>query len=124
MTLPPDEPAAVPGLLPRREFVWRALGFAAFGLGGIGLALLAGMLGYHGLGGLAWIDAFLNAAMILSGMGPLDPMPTDTAKMFSGLYAIIGSLVWAALVGIILYPFIHRGLHALHLQATSGGDDD
>ena len=111
-------------LMPPRAFARRVAVFAGFGIGGIGAALLVGMLGYRAVADLPWIDAYLNAAMILSGMGPVSPMPNVASKVFSGLYAILGGLAWSALVGIILYPFVHRMLHALHLQAMDEKGDD
>jgi hypothetical protein len=103
-------------LLPRREFI-RRLGWSV----GAGLALIAfslsvGMLGYHFLGGLSWIDAFLDAAMILSGMGPLSPLHSDSAKLFAGCYAIYCGIALIATTGIIFTPVIHRGLHKFHLE--------
>lgn len=111
-----------PPLPTRSRFVGRVLGFWAFGLGGIGLALALGTWGYHAVAGLGWVDAFFNAAMILSGMGPAAEMPDDAAKIFAGLYALVAGLAWTALLSVILYPFIHRILHALHLEMQ--GEDD
>jgi hypothetical protein len=113
---------ARPHLLPRAAFVRRAGGFLLFGLGGLVLSLALGAAGYRWVAGLSWVDAVFNAAMILTGMGPADPMPTSTAKIFASLYAIYAGLAWTALTGVILYPFIHRMLVALHLQLR--GDDD
>ena len=69
-----------------------------------------------GLAGLNIVDAFVNAAMILGGMGPVDPLPTDGAKIFAGLYAIYSGIVFLVIAGVILAPFLHRVLHALHLS--------
>lgn len=77
------------------------------------------MLGYHYLGGLAWIDAFLNAAMILSGMGPVDVLTAAPAKLFAGLYAIYSGLTLVATAGLVLAPIIHRFLHRFHLEDES-----
>lgn len=76
-------------------------------------------LGYHFLGGLAWIDAFQNAAMILSGMGPVDPLKTDLAKLFAGVYALYSGLALVATAGLILAPIVHRFLHRFHLEDES-----
>ena len=103
-------------LLPPREFVLR-LGWSV-AAGGVLLAcsLSVGMLGYHFLGGLAWIDAFLDAAMILSGMGPISPLTSSAAKLFAGCYAIYCGIALIATTGVILAPVIHRSLHKFHLE--------
>ena len=109
-------------LPPFGPFARRAGAFAAFGLGGIGLCLALGTWGYHAVAGLAWIDSFFNAAMILSGMGPANAMPGDAAKVFASLFALFAGLAWTALLSVIVYPFVQRMLHALHLQMRDGGD--
>jgi hypothetical protein len=78
--------------------------------------LAAGMVGYHALGGLTWIDAFLNASMILGGMGPVDRMDTTAAKLFAGLYALFSGLVFIGVVSVVLAPWVHRLFHAAHLE--------
>jgi hypothetical protein len=80
-----------------------------------GIALLIGMVGYHILAGLGWVDSFENAAMILGGMGPVDPMTTTSAKIFAGLYAIFSGLMFLAIMGIVLAPIFHRVMHKFHL---------
>ena len=72
------------------------------------------MLGYHRLFALSWIDAFVNASMILSGMGPLAVPQTDAAKLFAGAYALFSGLAVLAIAGIMFAPAIHRFLHYLH----------
>jgi hypothetical protein len=101
-------------VLPRRQFVQRlAWNFAAASLL-IGVSLAVGMLGYRYTEGMAWIDAFANAAMILSGMGPLSPLQTWGGKLFAGLYALYSGLVLIVAAGIILAPVVHRLLHHFH----------
>lgn len=78
--------------------------------------LFAGILGYHYLGNLSWIDSFLNASMILGGMGPVDVMATDISKLFSGFYAIFSGVVFLASMAVIAAPIIHRFLHRFHLD--------
>ncbi len=68
------------------------------------LALGIGMLGYHGFEGMSWIDSFANAAMILSGMGPLTPLSTTSGKVFAGFYALFSGLVFIAVAGILRHP--------------------
>lgn len=109
-------------LQPLHLFAGRVAGYWAFGLGGLAASLALGTWGYHAVAHLDWIDAFYNSAMILSGMGPSAEMPHDAAKMFASFYALFAGLAWTALLSIVLYPFVHRMLHALHLQMQ--GDDE
>ncbi len=87
----------------------------------ITFSLGIGMVGYHELAGLKWIDAFLDAAMILSGMGPLSPLHDDSAKVFAGCYAIYCGIALIATTGVIFAPVIHRALHRFHLEDDSQG---
>lgn len=103
-------------LLPQREFIRRLSWSVAAGFVLILFSLSIGMLGYHFLGGLPWIDAFLDAAMILSGMGPISPLHGDAVKIFAGCYAIYCGIALIATTGVILAPVIHRGLHKFHLE--------
>lgn len=82
----------------------------------IGLALGVGVAGYHWLAGLGWIDSLLNASMILGGMGPVDPLKSDTAKIFASLYALFSGLAFIGIAGLMLAPFAHRLLHRVHLE--------
>lgn len=103
-------------LLPRREFI-RRLGWS-IAAGGvlIVISLTIGILGYHWIAELSWIDAFLDASMILSGMGPMSPLHSDTAKFFAGCYAIYCGIALIGTTGVILAPVIHRALHKFHLE--------
>jgi hypothetical protein len=74
-----------------------------------------GILGYHFLGKLAWIDSLLNSSMILGGMGPVDRMETDAAKIFASIYAIYSGVILLASVGVLAAPILHRFLHHFHL---------
>jgi hypothetical protein len=109
-----DEP-----LLSRAAFLRRLAKniLAAGGL--IGVSLFGGMWGYRGFEGMSWIDAFANASMILSGMGPLSPLTTFNGKLFAGCYALYSGLVVVVSLGITLAPVIHRVMHRFHLP-----DDD
>ena len=108
-------------LLSREAFARRvALSFAAASAF-IGVSLLGGMIGYHSLEGLAWIDAFANAAMILSGMGPLDPLKTWGGKLFAGCYALYSGLAVILAAGILFTPVVHRLLHKFHLEEEDAG---
>lgn len=91
--------------------------------GGIALALVAmslliGMVGYHALEGLSWIDAFLNASMLLGGMGPVNAPTSYPGKLFAGLYALYCGLVVIALAGVLIAPVAHRALHTFHLRRS------
>ena len=103
-------------LLPQPEFI-RRMGWSVVA-GGllIAFSLTIGMCGYHWLCGLAWIDAFLDAAMILSGMGPLSPVTTTAGKFFAGCYAIYCGIALIGTTGVIFAPVIHRALHKFHLE--------
>jgi hypothetical protein len=82
----------------------------------IGGSLAAGMWGYAHFEGMSWLDAFLNAAMILSGMGPADQLKTEGGKIFAGCYALYSGLVIVLASGIILAPIVHRILHRFHVD--------
>jgi hypothetical protein len=83
------------------------------------VSLGIGMAGYHGFEGLPWLDAFLNAAMILSGMGPVAPLQTHGGKLFAGCYALFSGLALISVVAVIFAPLFHRFLHKFHLEADS-----
>ena len=80
------------------------------------VSLLIGMLGYRLLEGLSWLDAFVNASMLLGGMGPVDPLHTTGGKLFAGLYALYCGFMVIAIAGIIFAPIVHRFLHRFHLE--------
>lgn len=87
-----------------------------FGILVLFVALAVGVLGYHRFEGMNWIDSFGNAAMILSGMGPLTPLHTEGGIVFAGCYALFSGLVFIAVAGIVLAPAVHRLLHRFHLE--------
>jgi hypothetical protein len=82
----------------------------------VGAALGAGILGYHFIADMSWIDSLLNASMILGGMGPVDPLKTDAAKLFASAYALFSGLVAITVMGMVLAPLAHRALHLFHLD--------
>ena len=88
--------------------------FAAIALTGLVLAL--GMAGYHYIALFPWIESFLNASMILSGMGQIDLLIGSPAKIFAGMYALFSGLFFAMIIGILFAPFIHRLYHRFHLD--------
>jgi hypothetical protein len=103
-------------LLSRVEFSKRvgrhglvALAVLVFGLG-------IGVLGYHRLAHLSWVDSLLNASMILGGMGPVDPLRSNAAKIFASCYALFSGLAFIGIVSVLLAPFVHRMLHRFHAE--------
>lgn len=122
----PNTPAAPSSARRRPLSGWRLArrvgGFAAFGLGFLLLSLGLGVLGYRHFAGLSWVDAFFNASMILTGMGPASDMPTTQAKLFASAYAIFAGAAYPAVTAIVLYPLLHHMLVVLHLQAQERGD--
>ena len=104
-------------LLSRHKFLLRLLLTSAFGVVIMTAALFIGMCGYHYYENLSWIDAFANAAMILSGMGPLNPLTTVNGKLFAGLYALFSGLTFITVVGVILAPLVHRLFHRFLLES-------
>jgi hypothetical protein len=105
-------------LLPFSIFLLHLLRSILMGLVLITLALLMGMLGYHGYENMSWVDAFVNAAMILSGMGPVSTLMTDGGKIFAGFYALFSGLFFILILGIILSPVAHRLFHQLHIALS------
>ena len=103
-------------MAPRPVFVGRLLRNFAAASTLIGVSLFAGMLGYRHFEGMEWIDAFVNAAMILSGMGPVTPMQTWNGKLFAGLYALYSGLTLVLAAGIIVAPVVHRLLHRFNIE--------
>lgn len=104
-------------LLPWRKFYRRILRHLLWALLLIAGALGIGILGYHFTEKLSWIDALLNAAMILGGMGPVNSLHTTGGKLFASLYALFSGLFFLVIAGIIFAPVIHRFLHHIHLDA-------
>ncbi len=111
-------------LLPRKEFYRRVAHHAALGVVVIIVSLGIGMAGYHTFEKLPWIDAFVNAAMILSGMGPLSTLQTDGGKIFAGCYAIFSGIALISILGIMFAPVIHRFLHKFHLEDKELDEQD
>lgn len=101
-------------VLPWPAFLWRLAGSTLIGAGLVIVSLAIGMIGYRSLMGMSWIDAFVNASMILSGMGPLADPETSGAKLFAGLYALFSGLAVLAIAGVVFAPVVHRFLHYLH----------
>ena len=92
------------------------LRFGLFAAGIILFSLCIGILGYHYLESLSWIDSLLNASMILGGMGPVNPLQTNAGKIFASFYALYSGIILLASVGILITPIFHRFLHRFHLE--------
>lgn len=80
------------------------------------------MAGYHFLEGLSWLDGFLNAAMLLGGMGPVAPLQTPAGKLFAGFYALYAGLLFITVAGLLAAPVAHRLLHRFHWEADNPED--
>jgi hypothetical protein len=111
-----NPPAAKTAAHPHRPFYHRFLLALALSSGLIATSLGIGILGYHLIAGFGWVDAILNASMILSGMGPVAPLTTDAAKLFASAYALFSGVVFISSTGILLTPVFHRVLHRFHLE--------
>lgn len=103
-------------ILPRHQ--WRRRVYNSLGCATIivGVALSIGIIGYHLIGELPWVDAFLEAAMILGGMGAIAPMHTDAVKIFAAIYALISGFVVISTTGVVLAPWLHRIMHQFHVD--------
>lgn len=103
-------------LAPRHIFLWRFLRYFGAATGVVGVSLGVGILGYHYIADLNWIDSVMNASMILGGMGPVDALKADEAKLFASAYALFSGMVCITVMGIVLAPLAHRALHLFHLD--------
>ena len=103
-------------IAPINVFLGRMLVSLGIALGMILFSLALGVAGYHWIAGLNWIDAFLEAAMILGGEGPIATIVTDGAKIFAGLYAMYCGLLLIAMIGVLLTPIAHRMMHSFHID--------
>ncbi|MEP6494310.1 MAG: hypothetical protein ABJF01_16625 [bacterium] len=106
-----------------RAFVGRMLEQGRLAVAIIALSVLFGVMGYHWLAGFGWIDAFLNASMILGGMGPVGELKTNAAKIFAALYALYAGLVFLVVGGVLLTPVLHRVLHRFHWESDQAANE-
>jgi len=100
------------------EFLKRQLRFVGYAMLLLTVSLGMGMAGYRYHTGMSWMDAFLNASMILTGMGPIDQMPTAGAKFFAGCYALFSGVVFLSTVAVMFTPLVHRLLHLMHIDES------
>src|SRR6202035_2119569 len=104
-------------LLPRPQFIQRFGRWAGMAAAMVAVFLTVGMCGYHFLETLPWIDALLNASMILGGRGPVDPIKSDAGKIFASFYALYSGLALISVAGLLLAPVVHRFLHKFHVDS-------
>ena len=100
--------------LTRARFARRLLVHTIAALGLLAASLALGMLGYIGFEHLSWIDAFVNASMLLGGMGPVNTPQTVAGKLFAGFYALYAGIVFIVTAALLLTPVLHRMLHRFH----------
>jgi ABC-type glycerol-3-phosphate transport system permease component len=120
MSLTSDEPmfeTKSEPLLSRGQFLGRLARAFGVTLLIVAVSLAIGMAGYHFLADLPWIDALLNSAMILTGMGPVDTLKTPAAKLFASFYALYSGIAFLSMTAVLLAPIIHRAMHKFHLDA-------
>jgi hypothetical protein len=101
-------------LLPRARFVHRLLAHLSAALALLAVSLGAGMIGYALIENLSWVDAFLNAAMLLGGMGPVNTPHSEAGKIFAGVYALYAGLVFIVTAALLFTPILHRLMHHFH----------
>lgn len=111
-------------LLSKGQFALRLGRSFCATLGIVAFSLLMGTVGYHHFGHLPWIDSLLNSAMILTGMGPVDPMRTTAGKLFAAFYALYSGIAFLTMMAVMTAPLIHRMLHKFHLDADDQSSDD
>ncbi len=111
-------------LLTRKEFFRRQLRYTGFSLIVLIFSIGIGTAGYHFWGELSWIDAFLNASMILTGMGPVDHLNTYAGKLFAAFYALFSGISFLTFVAVLFAPIYHRFLHKLHLTIEGDNESD
>jgi hypothetical protein len=109
------EPRSEPPI-PTPHFLRRMLLHLAASMAAVGGSLLLGMAGYVWFEGLPWLDGFLNSAMLLGGMGPVNMPQTPGGKLFAGTYALYAGLVFLFAAGLIIAPVFHRILHKFHFD--------
>ena len=103
-------------LIPLHHFARRMALYATVAFALVTVSLGIGAAGYHLFAGLPWIDSLLNASMILTGMGPVDPMRTNTGKLFATFYSLFSGVAFLSIVGVLIAPVVHRFLHRFHLE--------
>ena len=103
-------------LISRKKFINRQLRFSIYAAGILSISLMIGVAGYSAFAGLGFVDALLNASMILTGMGPVNPMTDNPAKLFASFYAIYSGVAFLSVIGVFIAPVVHRFMHKIHLE--------
>jgi hypothetical protein len=106
-------------LIPRAAFFLRVVWHVLIALGIVLVSLTIGIVGYHGFEDLSWIDATVNASMILGGMGPMNPLNTNAGKLFASFYALFSGIIFLVAIAVLLAPAVHRFLHRFHIESDS-----
>lgn len=106
-------------LAPLGVFARRVAASLGIALGLIAIALVIGIAGYHWLAGFGFVDSILEASMILGGMGPINQLRTDGAKIFASLYALFSGLMFIGIMGVVLSPIVHRFVHKFHIDKSA-----
>jgi hypothetical protein len=106
-------------VLPFRAFLKRLLRHFGIAVLILAVSLGIGVTGYHTLAGLAWVDSLLNASMILGGMGPVNALTSNSAKIFASIYALFSGIVFLVAAGVLIAPVAHRLLHYFHMDPSS-----
>lgn len=106
-------------LLTARLYYHRLAKSAVLGGAILGMSLFVGMAGYHEFESMPWLDAFVNASMILSGMGPVAELHSNAGKFFAGCYAIFSGVAFLTSIGVVFAPIFHRFLHRFHLETEA-----
>ena len=103
-------------LLSREHFLRRVAAHIGIAAAVLAASLAGGMLGCHAFEGLSWLDGFLNSAMLLGGMGPVNLPLTTAGKLFAGFYALYAGLIFIVTAALVVTPILHRMLHRFHLN--------
>jgi len=110
-------------LISRRAFLRRVGRCGLWAAALLGTCLGVGIAGYHFIEGFSWVDAVLNASMILSGMGPADPLNTTPGKLFASFYALLSGVAFISTMGLLLAAPLHRLMHRFHLEVPPADDE-
>ena len=103
-------------LISRKKFINRQVRFSIYAAGILFVSLMIGVVGYWAFADLGFVDALLNACMILTGMGPVNPMTDNPAKLFASFYAIYSGVAFLSVIGVFIAPVVHRFMHKIHLE--------
>ena len=107
-------------VISRARFLIRVAWHVLIAIGIVVVSWGMGILGYHFFEGFSWIDATVNSAMILGGMGPVNPLITTAGKLFASFYALFSGIIFLVAVAVLLAPLVHRFLHKFHFEFESG----